>query len=146
MGHASGQAGKQKIRFVHFDHPVCGDGFRKGQPFTVVATTPYGPHGQITKTVPAPGDYELVFDNTLEKETRAVVRWQAALVFGHPEVPEVSYLPSGRRAVVFAASGLFLLLTVGLVAGRVRTALVRRRIRESYWPPDEYPPSNEPPT
>ncbi len=122
------------------------ENFRNGRSFSIIATTPYGPHGQITKTVSAPGDYELVFDNTLEKDTRAVVRWQAALLFGHPEMPEVSYLPSERRAVVFAASGLFLLLTVGFTAGRVRTALVRRKIRESYWLSGGYPPSSEPPT
>jgi hypothetical protein len=118
--------------------------FSRGGQFETVATTPYGNSGQITKTVPSPGDYELVFDNTLETKTRAVVRWQAALVFGHSEIPQVSYLPSRQRVLVFAASGLFLFAMAVFTAGRVRTALAERRIRESHWPRDGYPPPNEP--
>ena len=117
---------------------------RRGEPFPILATTPFGPFGQLTRTVTAPGDYELVFDNSLETTTRAVVRWQAELLFNHPQVPDVSYLSNGRRAVVVASSGLFLLAMAAFTAGRVKTALAERRIRESHALYGGYPPPNEP--
>ena len=119
---------------------------RRGEPFPILATTPFGPRGQLLKTVPAPGDYELVFDNTLETSARAVVRWQTELLFNHPEVPEISYLSRGRRAVVVAFSGFFLLAMTVFTAGRLKTALAERRMRELHSLYGGYPPPNEPPT
>ncbi len=98
---------------------------------SVLAGTGYAREAEFVVPVMAPGEYELVIDNNLDRRDAAELHLSVALAFGDSQALRVRNVEPEKRALILWLSGCYLAAMAWFSGLRLRRAWAKR-------PPPEF--------